>query len=88
MLNSANRDEAVFPEPEEILFERGNLKEQLAFGYGIHYCVGAPLARLEMAVLLETLCRELPGLRLTPGQAIEYTRNISFRGPVSLRVTW
>ncbi len=88
MLNSANRDEAVFPEPDEILFERGNLKEQLAFGYGIHYCVGAPLARLEMAVLLETLCRELPGLRLTPGQAIEYTRNISFRGPVSLRVTW
>ena len=88
MLNSANRDEAVFPEPEEILFERGNLKEQLAFGYGIHYCVGAPLARLEMAILLETLTRELPALRLVDGQDVEYTRNISFRGPVALHVTW
>ena len=60
MLHSANRDESVFPEPDNIIFERGNLKDQLAFGYGIHYCVGAPLARLEMAILLETLTRELP----------------------------
>ena len=88
MLNAANRDEAVFPEPEQIQFERKNLKEQLAFGYGIHYCVGAPLARLEMAILLETLIRELPTLRLVAGQDIQYTRNISFRGPVALRVTW
>ena len=87
MLHSANRDEAVFPEPEEILFERKNLKDQLAFGYGIHYCVGAPLARLEMAILLETLMRERPGLRLVPGQELEYSRNISFRGPASLYVT-
>ncbi len=86
MLNSANRDEAVFPEPDTILPERGKLKEQLAFGYGIHYCVGAPLARLEMTLLLETLARELPGLRLAPGQALEYTRNISFRGPSALRL--
>ncbi len=88
MLHSANRDEAVFPEPDEIVMERGNLKEQLAFGYGIHYCVGAPLARLEMAILLETLARKLPGLRLVDGQELAYTRNISFRGPVALRVTW
>ena len=88
MLNAANRDEAIFPEPEAIQFERKNLKEQLAFGYGIHYCVGAPLARLEMAILLETLIRELPTLRLAPGQEIAYTRNISFRGPVALRVSW
>ena len=88
MLNAANRDESVFPEPDAIAFERGNLKDQLAFGYGIHYCVGAPLARLEMALLLETLTRELPNMRLLEGQAIEYTRNISFRGPVALRVTW
>jgi hypothetical protein len=88
MLHSANRDERVFPEPEDIVFERGNLKDQLAFGYGIHYCVGAPLARLEMALLLETLTRELPDLRLVDGQALEYTRNISFRGPVALHVTW
>ena len=88
MLNSANRDESVFPEPDEILYARDNIKEQLAFGYGIHYCVGAPLARLEMAILLEALARELPGLRLAAGQAIAYTRNISFRGPLALMVDW
>ena len=88
MLHSANRDERVFPEPDAIIFERGNLKDQLAFGYGIHYCVGAPLARLEMAILLETLTRALPSLRLVDGQQTEYTRNISFRGPVALHVTW
>ena len=55
MLNSANRDEAVFPEPDLIVATRDNLNEHLAFGYGIHYCVGAPLARLEMAILLERL---------------------------------
>ncbi len=88
MLNSANRDDAVFPEPDLIVATRGNLKDHLAFGYGIHYCVGAPLARLEMAILLETLTRALPELRLLPGQQLEYTRNISFRGPESLWVAW
>ena len=88
MLNSANRDDSVFPEPDEILFERDNLKDQLAFGYGIHYCVGAPLARLEMTILLETLTRRLPNLRLAANQDIEYTLNISFRGPIALHVTW
>ena len=88
MLNSANRDAAVFPEPEDIEFDRSNLKDQLAFGYGIHYCVGAPLARLEMAILLETLTRELPTMRLVPEQDMSYTRNISFRGPIALHVTW
>ncbi len=88
MLHSANRDDDVFPQPDMIISSRENLKDQLAFGYGIHYCVGAPLARLEMRILLETLTRALPSLRLVPDQAIEYSRNISFRGPATLRVTW
>ncbi|MCY4061983.1 MAG: cytochrome P450 [Chloroflexi bacterium] len=88
MLHSANRDPAVFPEPDLIINSRDNLKDHLAFGYGIHYCVGAPLARLEMAILLETLTGALPNMRLMPDQALEYTRNISFRGPASLWVTW
>ncbi|MDE2855879.1 MAG: cytochrome P450 [Chloroflexota bacterium] len=88
MLHSANRDDDVFPRPELIISSRDNLKDQLAFGYGIHYCVGAPLARLEMRILLETLTGALPSLRLVPDQEIEYSRNISFRGPASLRVTW
>ncbi len=88
MLSSANRDPAVFPEPDLIVTSRDNLKDHLAFGYGIHYCVGAPLARLEMAVLLETLTGALPDMRLVRDQALEYSRNISFRGPASLWVTW
>ncbi|MCY3574441.1 MAG: cytochrome P450 [Chloroflexi bacterium] len=88
MLHAANRDPALFPEPDVISLTRDNLKEQLAFGYGIHYCVGAPLARLEMRILLETLLEELPALRLVAGQELDYPRNISFRGPLSLWVRW
>lgn len=88
MLNSANRDSAVFPEPDYIDFARANVRDHLAFGYGIHYCVGAPLARLEMAILLDALAQRLPNLRLAPDQTINYVQNISFRGPQSLVVRW
>lgn len=88
MLNSANRDAAVFPEPDRIDVTRSNVREHLAFGYGIHYCVGAPLARLEMTILFEELTRLMPSLRLVADQTLPYTRNISFRGPLSLELTW
>ena len=88
MLNSANRDDAIFPEPDKIDVRRKNVKEHLALGYGIHYCVGAPLARLEMAVLFEEMTRMMPSLQLVDGQSPEYTRNISFRGPLKLEVVW
>lgn len=86
MLNSANRDVSMFPQPDEIDITRPNVKEHLALGYGIHYCVGAPLARLEMGILLEKLTQRIPHLRLVPNQQIEYVRNISFRGPIALQV--
>lgn len=88
MLNSANRDPNVFPNPDTIDVKRDNLKDHLALGYGIHYCVGAPLARLEMAILFEEMARLLPTMRLAPDQALKYTRNISFRGPLKLQVVW
>jgi len=88
MLNSANRDETLFPEPDKIDVGRDNLKEHLALGYGIHYCVGAPLARLEMKVLFEEMTRLMPSLHLVPDQVLSYTRNISFRGPLQLKVAW
>lgn len=88
MLNAANRDASVFPEPNTIDVTRKNVKEHLAFGYGIHYCVGAPLARLEMTVLFEEMTHRLPLLRLKPTQSLNYTRNISFRGPLQLQVAW
>lgn len=88
MLNSANRDSNVFPDPDNIDVGRDNLKEHLAFGYGIHYCVGAPLARLEMTILFEEMAKAMPSLRLLPNQSLNYTRNISFRGPLQLQVAW
>jgi cytochrome P450 len=61
---SGNRDERRFPEPEVFDPKRPLLGQHLAFGRGIHVCVGAGLARLEARVMLEVLARRLPGLRL------------------------
>ena len=52
---SANRDEAVFERPDELIVTRNNARRHLAFGYGIHRCVGARLAELQLRVLLEEM---------------------------------
>ena len=88
MLNSANRDETIFPEPDIVDVTRDNLNEHLAFGYGIHYCVGAPLARVEMVATFEALTQRMPSLRLGDNPELAYVPNISFRGPTSLNLEW
>ncbi len=88
LIASANRDAQVFPEPDRLDIRRANAKEHIAFGYGAHICIGAPLARLEVKVVLEEVSARLPGLRLVPGQKLEYLPNTSFRGPRALRVAW
>jgi cytochrome P450 len=87
-LCSGNRDDAHFPDPERFDVHRENARTHLSFGFGIHYCLGAPLARLELKVILEELTRRLPSLRLTPGQAWAFPPNTSFRGPAQLWVEW
>jgi cytochrome P450 len=55
MWSAANRDPAVFDEPDELRLDRPNAKNQLGFGWGIHHCIGAPLARLEARLAVEEL---------------------------------
>jgi hypothetical protein len=65
LLGAANRDPEVFPEPGRFDVTRGNAREHLAFSAGIHYCVGAGLARLEAAVALRALTERFPDLRVS-----------------------
>jgi hypothetical protein len=85
----ARAEEPVFYSPlVDMWIVSENARNHLAFGKGIHYCVGAPLARLEAKIALELFARRLPGLRLVPDQRIEYVPTVSFRGPKSVLVAW
>jgi cytochrome P450 len=88
LLGSANRDPAVFEDPERFDIHRANAREHFAFGHGPHLCLGAPLARLEARVVLEELTARLPSLRLVAGQKFRFMPNVSFRGPLSLLAEW
>ena len=84
----AVRFHLLFDDPDRLDIRRANAKEHIAFGYGAHICIGAPLARLELKVVLEEVSARLPGLRMVPGQKLRYLPNTSFRGPRSLLVEW
>ena len=71
---SANRDEEVFPDPYAFRVDRSP-NEHITFGLGPHYCLGANLARMEIATVIGALLERLPDLRLAPGAPVRYARN-------------
>ncbi|MEA2289388.1 MAG: hypothetical protein QOD55_1385 [Solirubrobacteraceae bacterium] len=85
-LAAAGRDPAVFAEPDVFDVRRENAKRHIAFGKGIHFCIGAALGKLEAQIALEALTSRFPGLRLVEGQELTFHPNISFRGPQALWV--
>jgi cytochrome P450 len=82
LLAAANRDPARFEDPGRFDPGRANAAAQLAFGAGIHFCVGAPLARTELAVALPILFERLPGLR--PSGPAVFGDRYHFRGLTAL----
>jgi len=87
VLGSANRDEAVFREPEVLDITR-DPNRHLAFGQGIHFCLGAPLARMEGQIALTTLFRRFPRLRLAqPAASLRWRPLLPLRGLEALPVT-
>lgn len=87
-LGSANHDEALFDEPETFDIHRENARANIAFGRGIHFCLGNRLAILEATITLETLTKRMPGLELVAGQKFEFFPNFTFRGPKELWLSW
>jgi cytochrome P450 len=84
---SANRDEEVFPEPHKFDIRRANARKQLTFGNGVHFCLGAPLARLEMKIVFEEFSKRFPKMRLVQPDTAQHLHTFVFRAPDALRVT-
>ncbi|MEV4743775.1 cytochrome P450 [Streptomyces sp. NPDC049555] len=85
---TANRDPSVFERPHELDFDREN-NPHLSFGHGPHFCLGSMLARLESEIIISTLLRRFPGLRLAvPPEEVRWQRRALIRGPENLPVAW
>lgn len=86
MFASANRDEARFECPHQLQPERDHLREQIAFGHGTHFCVGANLARLEAIVALERLALRVDHYTLHDDNTFEYLPSYVLRGLKRLHI--
>ena len=86
-IGSANRDERHFVKPDEFDIGRGPSRH-LAFGQGSHFCLGAPLARLEARIALEAVLSRLPGLTVAVGSRLERMDSTIVYGLKELPVSW
>ncbi len=86
LLGAANRDPEQFEQPSQLKWDRRH-NAHLAFGHGIHYCLGAPLARLEGQIAINTLLQRMPDLTLET-ETLTYQDNFVFRGLEAFPVSW
>jgi cytochrome P450 len=86
---AANRDPDVYEDPDRLDVSRILSRPHLAFGHGVHHCIGAPLARMDLQVAMSTLIGRLPGLKLAvaPDQ-VAWKSGLAVRGPVALPIAW
>jgi len=87
LLGAANRDPSVYPDPDRLDITRSNIRP-LSFGGGIHFCLGAQLARIEAEVAIATLLRRLPGLRLDVPDCPDWRPTFVLRGLNRLPASW
>ncbi len=87
LIGSANRDEAEFPDPDRFDIER-EPNRHVAFGRGIHFCLGAPLARLEAKVALNAMLDRLPGRWQLADVPLEMIKSFIIFGAKKLPMTW
>ena len=86
MIGGANRDPALFEDPDRFDLRRANADQHVSFGIGRHFCLGAALARLEARTALSALLTRFPGLALDP--AAPTPAGAEFRKPPALPVIW
>jgi len=87
-LASANRDGDKFDDADKLDLLRKRARAHISFGFGAHFCLGAPLARLELQIILERLTQRIPDMRLQTPQDFSFIETVQFRGPTTLHVEW
>jgi cytochrome P450 len=86
---AANRDERHFENPDELDLDRPNARSQIGFGAGVHFCLGAPLARRELAIGFRAFVDHIDDFELVdPNMTFEYQRNFALRALTSLPITF
>ena len=86
IMGSGNRDADLFADGEKFDINRKNARSHISFGYGIHFCIGFQLAKMEFGIMLRELTNRFPDMTLKAGQEIDYLNNISFRVPSQVNV--
>lgn len=86
VMGSGNRDADLYADGETFDINRKNARSHISFGYGIHFCIGFQLAKMEFGIMLRELSSRFPDMTLKADQQIEYLNNISFRVPSQVNI--